>query len=54
MGLWLHHPAAGRIAANGAKQGIDESRLLPLLFVVPGSQRLKSDLVNPEVRASRK
>jgi hypothetical protein len=42
IGLWLHHPAAGRIAASGAKQSIDESRLLPSPFVVPGSQRLRS------------
>jgi hypothetical protein len=35
-GLWLRHPAAGMIAASGAmtvgfgaKQSIDESRLLP-------------------------
>ena len=48
IGLWFHHPAAGRIAASGAKQSIDESRLLPLLFVVPGSQRLRSDLITPE------
>jgi hypothetical protein len=40
IGLWLHHPAAGMIAAVGAmtvgfgaKQSIDESRLLPMLFV---------------------
>jgi hypothetical protein len=38
-GLWLHHPAAGMIAAGGAmtvgfgaKQSIDESILLPMLF----------------------
>jgi len=42
-GLWLHHPAAGMIAASGAmtvgfgaKQSIDESRLLPMLFVTLG------------------
>jgi hypothetical protein len=40
MGLWLRHPAAGMIAASGAmtagfgaKQSIDGSRLLPMLFV---------------------
>jgi hypothetical protein len=43
VGLWLHHPAAGMIAAGGAmtvgfgaKQSIDESRLLPMLFVTFG------------------
>jgi hypothetical protein len=42
-GLWLHHPAAGMITASGAmtvgfgaKQSIDESRLLPMLFVTLG------------------
>ena len=42
-GLWLRHPAAGMIAASGAmtvgfgaKQSIDESRLLPMLFVTLG------------------
>ena len=42
-GLWLHHPAAGMIAASGAmtvgfgaKQSIDESRMLPMLFVTLG------------------
>jgi hypothetical protein len=40
IGVWLHHPAAGMIAAGGAmtvgfgaKQNINESRLLPMLFV---------------------
>lgn len=43
IGLWLHHPAAGMIAGGGAmtvgfgaKQSIDESRLLPMLFVSMG------------------
>jgi uncharacterized membrane protein YccC len=43
VGVWLHHPAAGMIAAGGAmtvgfgaKQSIDESRLLPMLFVTIG------------------
>jgi hypothetical protein len=43
MGLWLHHPAAGMLAAGGAvtvgfgaKQSIDDSRLLPMLFVTFG------------------
>jgi hypothetical protein len=43
IGLWLHHPATGMIAAGGAmtvgfgaKQSIDESRLLPMLFVTFG------------------
>lgn len=42
-GLLLHHPAAGMIAAGGAmttgfgaKHSIDESRLLPMLFVSLG------------------
>jgi hypothetical protein len=42
-GLWLHHPAAGMIAAGGAvtvgfgaKQSINNSRLLPMLFVSLG------------------
>jgi hypothetical protein len=42
-GLWLHHPAVGMIAASGAmtvgfgaKQSIDESRLLLMLFVTLG------------------
>ncbi|HEY1577606.1 MAG TPA: hypothetical protein VGF82_11115 [Terracidiphilus sp.] len=42
-GLWLHHPAAGMIAASGAitvgfgaKQSINESRLLSMLFVTLG------------------
>lgn len=43
VGLWLQHPAAGMIAAGGAvtvgfgaKQSIDDSRLLPMLFVSLG------------------
>ncbi len=43
IGLWLGHPAAGMIAAGGAmtvgfgaKQSIDESPLLPMLFVSIG------------------
>jgi len=43
LGLWLGHPAAGMIAAGGAvtvgfgrKQSIDESPLLPMLFVSMG------------------
>jgi len=42
-GLWSHHPAAGMIAAGGAvtvgfgaKQSIDDSPLLPMLFVSLG------------------
>jgi hypothetical protein len=42
-GIWLSHPAAGMIAAGGAmtvgfgaKQSIDDSRLLPMLFVSIG------------------
>jgi hypothetical protein len=43
LGLWSNHPAAGMIASGGAmtvgfgaKQSIDESRLLPMLFVSLG------------------
>ena len=43
VGLWSHHPAAGMIAAGGAvtvgfgaKQSIDDSPLLPMLFVSLG------------------
>ena len=43
IGIWLGHPAAGMIAGGGAmtvgfgaKQSIDESRLLPMLFVSLG------------------
>jgi hypothetical protein len=43
VGIWLGHPAAGMIAGGGAmtvgfgaKQSIDDSRLLPMLFVSIG------------------
>jgi hypothetical protein len=43
IGLWVQHPAAGMIAAGGAmtvgfgaKQSINDSRLLPMLFVSLG------------------
>jgi hypothetical protein len=43
VGIWLGHPAAGMIAGGGAmtvgfgaKQSIDDSRLLPMLFVCIG------------------
>jgi hypothetical protein len=43
IGIAIHHPAAGMIAAGGAvtagfgaKQSIDQSRLLPMLFVTLG------------------
>jgi hypothetical protein len=43
VGIWLGHPAAGMIAGGGAmtvgfgaKQSIDDSRLLPMLFVSLG------------------
>ena len=43
IGIAIHHPAAGMIAAGGAvtagfgaKQSIDQSRLLPMLFVSLG------------------
>jgi Fusaric acid resistance protein-like len=43
VGIWLGHPSAGMIAAGGAmtvgfgaRQSIDDSRLLPMLFVSIG------------------